>query len=155
MCSCFNLRVCKEVMCGSWSYVWWFIWSEQGGDWLVDWADVVESTAGDEVARGGVGAGHHPRGTEGDRVHLCDTSRYNLCVQPLSSSLCNLAESITHFVGGVRVPDDEFAILWGWNQVSGVCAPMHSINLGSTARILSQTNKHSSKGSLSRSCDGV
>ena len=37
---------------------------------LVDWADVVEATAGDEVARGGVSACHHPGGAQGDCVHL-------------------------------------------------------------------------------------
>lgn len=47
-------------------------------------ADVVETTAGDKVARGGIGAGHDPRGAEGDGVDL---------------------------VGGVGIPDDELAVL--------------------------------------------
>ena len=51
---------------------------------VVDRADVVEPSARDKVARGGVGAGHDPRGPERDRVDL---------------------------VRGVGVPDDEFAVL--------------------------------------------
>ena len=40
---------------------------------------------------------------------------------------------ITYFVGGVGVPDDEFAILRGRNQVSRVGTPMHSIHLQTEA----------------------
>ncbi len=36
----------------------------------VDGADVVQAAAGHEAPRGGVRAGHHPGGTQGDGVHL-------------------------------------------------------------------------------------
>lgn len=61
---------------------------------IVDGADVVETTARNEVAGGCVGAGHDPAGPEGDGVH---------------------------FVGGVGVPDDEFTILGGGDEVPLVC----------------------------------
>ena len=51
---------------------------------IVDGADVVQATAGDEVAAGGVGTGHDPGGAEGDGVDL---------------------------VGGVGVPDDQLTVL--------------------------------------------
>ena len=51
---------------------------------VVDGANVVETTAGDEVARGGVCAGHDPARTKGDSVDL---------------------------VGGVGIPDDKLAVL--------------------------------------------
>lgn len=69
-------------------------------------ADVVEATAGDKVARGGVGAGHDPRGAEGDGVDL---------------------------VGGVGVPDDELAVLRGRDEVPAIGRPVHGINLGEMA----------------------
>ena len=99
---------------------------------LVYWADVVEATAGDEVARGGVSAGHHPGGAQGDRVHLF-LARIKLvrigwaCQVSLGWS----GWSGSYFVGGVGVPDDEFSILRGRNQVSRVRSPMHSIHLQS------------------------
>ena len=40
---------------------------------VVDGADVVQASAGDIVPRGGVGAGHHPGGAQGDGVDLADT----------------------------------------------------------------------------------
>lgn len=51
---------------------------------VVNGADIVEATTSDVVAAGGVGAGHDPRGSQGDGVD---------------------------FVGGVGIPDDELAIL--------------------------------------------
>lgn len=39
----------------------------------VDGADVVQAAAGHVVARGGVGAGHHPGGAQGDGVDLGET----------------------------------------------------------------------------------
>lgn len=51
---------------------------------VVDGTDVVETTAGDKVTAGGVGAGHNPRRTERNGVDL---------------------------VSGVSIPDDELAIL--------------------------------------------
>ena len=36
----------------------------------VDGADVVQAAAGHKVTGRGVGAGHHPGGTQGDGVHL-------------------------------------------------------------------------------------
>ena len=45
---------------------------------------------------------------------------------------------MTYFVGGVGVPDDEFAILRGRNQVSRVRTPMHSIHLQIEAELFSK-----------------
>ena len=36
---------------------------------------------------------------------------------------------LTHFVGGVGVPDDEFSVLRGGHEVARVCAPVHRIHL--------------------------
>ena len=72
----------------------------------VDAADVVETTAGDPVARGSVGAGHDPRGAEGDGVHL---------------------------VGGVGVPDDELSVLGSRVEVTLVIGPVHGVDLGEMA----------------------
>lgn len=69
-------------------------------------ANVVETTAGDKVARGGVGAGHDPGGAERDGVDL---------------------------VGGIGVPDDELAVLRGGNEMSAVGRPVHGVNLGEMA----------------------
>lgn len=73
---------------------------------VVDGADVVETTAGDVVAAGGVGASHDPRGAEGDGVDL---------------------------VGGVGVPDDELPILRGGDEMSSVGRPVHGVDLGQMA----------------------
>lgn len=70
---------------------------------VVDGADVVETTAGDVVPTGSVGAGHHPRGAEGDGVDL---------------------------VGGVGVPDDELAVLRRRDEMPPVGRPVHGIDLG-------------------------
>lgn len=51
---------------------------------VVDGADVIQPTAGNVVTTRSIRAGHDPRGSEGDGVHL---------------------------VGGVSVPDDELSIL--------------------------------------------
>ena len=58
--------------------------------------------AGHVVATGGVGAGHDPGGSQGNGVH---------------------------FVGRVRVPHDQLAVLGGRYQVSRVCAPVHRVHL--------------------------
>lgn len=73
---------------------------------VVDGADVVKTTAGDEIAAGGVGAGHDPGGAQGDGVHL---------------------------VGRVGVPDDELAVLRCGDQVPPVGGPVHSVDLGQMA----------------------
>lgn len=73
---------------------------------VVDRADVVQPTAGDEIARRGVSAGHDPRGTERDGVD---------------------------FVGGVGVPDDELAVLRGRDEVPLVLGPVHRVDLGQVA----------------------
>ena len=40
---------------------------------VVDGADVVQASTGHIVPRGGVGAGHHPGGAQGDGMDLADT----------------------------------------------------------------------------------
>ena len=40
---------------------------------VVDGADVVQASTGHIVPRGGVGAGHHPGGAQGDGMDLVDT----------------------------------------------------------------------------------
>jgi len=57
---------------------------------VVDRADVVETTASNKVATRGIGAGHDPRGSQGNGVHL---------------------------VGGIGIPDNEFTILRGRDEV--------------------------------------
>ena len=86
---------------------------------LVDWADVVQTAASNEVARGSVGAGHDPGGPQGDGVHL---------------------------VGRVRVPHDQLAVLGGRHQVSGVSAPVHCVHLDKSACYVS--SKSSSRKAL-------
>lgn len=76
-----------------------------GGE-VVDGADVVETTAGDVVSRGGVGAGHDPGGAQGDGVDL---------------------------VGGVGVPDDELAVLGGRDEMAAVGGPVHGVDFGEMA----------------------
>jgi hypothetical protein len=73
---------------------------------VVDRADVVETAAGDEVTGGGVRARHDPARAERDRVHL---------------------------VGGVRVPDDELAVLRRGDEVAAVSGPVHGVDLGQVA----------------------
>lgn len=70
---------------------------------VVDRADVVETTASNKVATRGVGAGHDPGGSQGNGVH---------------------------FVGGVGIPDNQFAILRSRDKVPPVGRPVHSIDLG-------------------------
>jgi hypothetical protein len=69
---------------------------------VVDRADVVQTAAGDEVAGGGVGAGHDPARPERDSVNL---------------------------VRRVRVPNDELAVLGGRDEVSAVRSPVHGVDL--------------------------
>lgn len=73
---------------------------------VVDGADVVETTAGDEVAAGGVGAGHDPGRPQWDGVDL---------------------------VRGVGIPDDELAVLRSGNEMSSVGGPVHGVDLGEMA----------------------
>lgn len=73
---------------------------------VVNGADVVETTAGDEVVGGGVGAGHHPGRAEGDGVGL---------------------------VGREGVPDEELAVLRGGDKVDLVRGPVHGVDLGEVA----------------------
>lgn len=73
---------------------------------VVDGADVIETTAGNVIAAGRVGARHDPGRAQGDGVDL---------------------------IGGVSVPDDELAILRSRNQMPSVGRPVHSINLGEMA----------------------
>ena len=61
----------------------YFDWSS-GGLEIVNGDHIVESSASDEIARGGVGTSHYPGGTQGDGMEL---------------------------VGGVGVPDDELSVL--------------------------------------------
>lgn len=37
------------------------------------------------------------------------------------------------FVGGVGIPDDEFAVLGGGNEMSSIGGPVHGVNLGQVA----------------------
>lgn len=80
-------------------------WAFAGGE-VVDGADVVEATAGDVVARGRVGAGHDPRGAQGDGVDL---------------------------VGCVCVPDDELSVLRGRDEMPSVRGPVHGVDFGEMA----------------------
>lgn len=57
---------------------------------IVDGTDVVETTAGDEIARWRIGAGHDPGRAQGDSIDL---------------------------VSRVGVPDDQLAVLRGRDQV--------------------------------------
>lgn len=76
-----------------------------GGD-VVNRADVVQPTAGDEVSTGGVGTGHDPGRPERDGVD---------------------------FVGGVGVPNDELPVLRGRDEVTTVGGPVHGVDLGQMA----------------------
>jgi len=71
-----------------------------GGE-VVDGADVVETTASNVIAARGIGASHHPGGTERNRMNL---------------------------VGRVGVPDDELTVLGGGDQMSTVGRPVHRID---------------------------
>ena len=73
---------------------------------VVDRADVVKAAAGDEVAAGGIGAGHDPRRAQRNGVHL---------------------------IRGVCVPDDEFAILRCGHEVPPIGGPVHGVDLGQVA----------------------
>ena len=70
---------------------------------VVHGADVVETTAGDERAGGGVAAGHNPGGAEGDGVDL---------------------------VGAETVPHEKLAVLGGGHEVVAVGRPVHGVDLG-------------------------
>lgn len=70
---------------------------------IVDGADVVETTTGDEVSTRSICAGHDPRRSERNGVNL---------------------------VGCICVPDYELAILGGRHQMPPICRPMHGVNLG-------------------------
>lgn len=73
------------------------------GGKIVDGTDVVQTTTGDVVSTGSVCARHDPRGPQWDGVN---------------------------FVCGVGVPDDEFAVLRGGDEMATVGRPVHSVNLG-------------------------
>jgi hypothetical protein len=73
---------------------------------VVDGADVIQTTAGDVVPAGRVGAGHDPRGSKGDGVDL---------------------------VRRVRIPDDELAILRRRDEMAAVGRPVHGIDLRQVA----------------------
>lgn len=70
---------------------------------VVDGADIVEATAGNEVAARSVGAGHDPGGAQGNGVDL---------------------------VGSVGVPDNELSVLRGRDKVPSVGRPVHGVDLG-------------------------
>lgn len=76
------------------------------GRQVVDRANVIQTATGDIVSTRGVGASHHPRRPQWDRVN---------------------------FVGGVGVPDNELSILRGGNEVTAVSRPVHGVNLGQMA----------------------
>ena len=59
---------------------------------------------------------------------------------------------MTYFVGGVGVPDDEFAILRGRNQVSRVRTPMHSIHLQAEAKLFSMSQNNEDEGKTLDKC---
>jgi hypothetical protein len=67
---------------------------------VVNGADVVQTAAGDVITARGVGAGHDPRGSQGNSVE---------------------------FVGSVSVPDDELSVLRGGDQMSSVGRPVHCV----------------------------
>lgn len=69
---------------------------------VVDRADVVETTASDEVSRRRISTGHDPTGAKRDGVD---------------------------FVGGVGIPDDEFSILRRGNEMAFIGCPVHGVNL--------------------------
>jgi len=73
---------------------------------VVDGADVVQSTACDEVARRRVGASHDPTRPQRDGVDL---------------------------VGSVGVPDDKLAVLGGGYEVTAVSSPVHRVYFGEMA----------------------
>lgn len=73
---------------------------------IVNRADVVKTAASHVVTARSIGASHHPRGTEGNGMD---------------------------FVRGIRIPDDELAVLRGRHQVSPIGGPMHGIYLGQVA----------------------
>lgn len=69
---------------------------------IVDRADIVQPAARDKVPARGVCAGHDPGAAQRDRVD---------------------------FVRRVRVPDDEFAVLGGRDEVALVRGPVHRVDL--------------------------
>ena len=73
---------------------------------VVDGANVIETTAGNVVARGRVGTGHDPRGAKGDGVDL-------VCC--------------------VGIPDDQLAVLRGRDEMAAVRRPVHGVDLGEMA----------------------
>lgn len=73
---------------------------------VVDRTDVVQTSTGNVIARWRICAGHDPTRPERDGVH---------------------------FIGCVSVPNDEFSILRGGNEMSSVGGPMHGINFGEMA----------------------
>jgi len=86
----------------------------------VDGADIVQSTASDELARGGVGTGHDPGRTEGNGMNL---------------------------VGGVSVPHDQFAVLRRRDDVPVIGRPMHGVDLGEvTLEGTSDAHDHAGQG---------
>lgn len=70
---------------------------------VVDGADIVQTTARHVITAGRVRTGHDPRRPQGNGVDL---------------------------VGGVGVPDDQFAVLRGRHQMSPVGGPVHGVDLG-------------------------
>lgn len=87
---------------------------------IVNRADIVKTTASHVVTARSIGASHHPRGAEGNGMD---------------------------FVRGVRIPDDELAVLRGGYQVSPISGPMHGIYLGQvafedTSRLHSNSREH-------------
>lgn len=69
---------------------------------VVNGANVVETTARNVVAAGGICTSHDPRRPQGNSVD---------------------------FVGGVGVPNNQFAVLGGGNEMPPVGRPVHGVDL--------------------------
>lgn len=70
---------------------------------VVNGANVVQTTARNVVTAGGICTSHDPRRPQGNSVDL---------------------------VGGVCIPDNQFAILRGRNEMSPISRPVHGVDLG-------------------------
>ena len=74
---------------------------------IVDRANIIKTTAGNEVALGGFKrTGHHPRRTKGDGLQ---------------------------FIRRNGIPDDEFSVLGGRDERFGISLPIHGVDLAKVA----------------------